>query len=279
MNKPLRSLHILTFTAGILVAFPGASLAQVKVLMSGGFSAAYQELLPEFQNTTGITVTTAHGASQGDGPNTIGAQLRRGVPADMVILSRGGLAELIAEGRIASGSDVDLAQVPLGVCVRVGAPRPNIATVDAFKEALLRAKSVGTQSSSTIYMTTKLFPQLGIAGAMAGKLSDGGPADVASGKLELVVSPVSEILPIPGVDFVGTLPAEIQFVQVFAAALLKEAKEPQASKRLIAFLASEKATATIEKLGMKRPQVPSAVAYGRTAGGPESPRLPLHRGL
>lgn len=174
MNKPLRSLHILTFAAGILVGFPSASPAQVKVLMSGGFSAAYQELLPEFQNTTGITVTTAHGASQGDGPNTIGAQLRRGVPADMVILSRGGLAELIAEGRIAIGSEVNLAQVPLGVGVRAGAPRPNIGTVDAFKQALLRAKSVGTQSSSTIYMTTKLFPQLGIASAMAGKLLDGG---------------------------------------------------------------------------------------------------------
>jgi Bacterial extracellular solute-binding protein len=70
---------------------------------SGGFSAAYQELLPQFQNTTGITVTTARGASQGDGPNTIGAQLRRGVPADVVIMSRGGLAELMAEGRIAIG--------------------------------------------------------------------------------------------------------------------------------------------------------------------------------
>jgi molybdate transport system substrate-binding protein len=258
MNKPLRSLYILTFAAGILVGLPGASPAQVKVLMSGGFSAAYQELLPEFQNTTGITVITARGASQGDGPNTIGAQLRRGVAADMVILSRGGLAELIAEGRIAIGSDVDLAQVPLGVCVRAGAPRPNIGTVDAFKQALLRAKSVGTQSSSTIYMTTKLFPQLGIASAMAGKLSDGGPADVASGKLEMVVSPVSEILPVPGVDFVGTIPAEIQFVQVFAAAVLKDAKEPEASKRLIAFLASEKATAAIEKMGMKRPEVSPA---------------------
>jgi molybdate transport system substrate-binding protein len=240
------------------MCLPSASPAKVKVLMSGGFSAAYQELLPEFQNTTGIAVTTGRGASQGDGPNTIGAQLRRGVSADMVILSRGGLAELIAEGRIVIGSDVDLARAPLGIGVRAGAPRPNIGTVDAFKQALLSAKSVGTQSSSTIYLTTKLFPQLGIARAMAGKLSDGGPADVASGKLEMVVSPVSEILPVPGVDFVGTIPAEIQFVQVFAAAVLKDAKEPEPSKRLIAFLASEKATAVIEKMGMKRPEVSPA---------------------
>ena len=223
--------------------------------MSGGFSAAYQQLLPEFQSTTGITVTTSRGSSQGDGPNTIGAQLRRGVAADMVILSRAGLAELIAEGRIVAGSDVDLAQVPLGVGVRAGALRPDIGTVEAFKQALVRAKSVGTQSSSTIYMNTKLFPQLGIASAMAAKLSDGGPADVANGKLEIVVAPVSEILSVPGVDFVGTLPAEIQLVQVFAAALVKDGKEPEASKRLIAFLASEKATPAIEKMGMKRPAV------------------------
>lgn len=104
-------------------------------------------------------------------------------------------------------------------------------------------------------MNTKLFPQLGIASAMAGKVSEGGPADVANGKLEIVVAPVSEILPAPGVDFVGTIPAEIQLVQVFAAALVKDGKEPEASKRLIAFLASEKATPAIEKMGMKRPAV------------------------
>jgi len=83
--------------------------------MSGGFSAAYHELLPRFENTTGIKVTTATGASQGDGPNTIRAQLRRGVFADMVIMSREGLAELLAEDRIAIGSDVDLGRVALGV--------------------------------------------------------------------------------------------------------------------------------------------------------------------
>lgn len=257
MNKSLRSLYILIFAFAItmLVALAAATPAQVRVLMSGGFSAAYQQLLPEFQSTSGITVTTSRGPSQGDGPNTIGAQLRRGVAADIVIMSRGGLAELIAEGRIVAGSDIDLAQVPLGVGVRAGALRPDIGTVDAFKQALLRAKSVGTQSSSAIYMNTKLFPQLGIASAMAGKLSDGGPADVANGKLEIVVAPVSEILPVPGVDFVGTIPAEIQLVQVFAAALVKDGKEPEASKRLIAFLASEKATPAIEKMGMKRPAV------------------------
>jgi molybdate transport system substrate-binding protein len=234
-------------------ALPPASAAQVSVLMSGGFSAAYQELLPRFENTTGITVTTAIGMSQGDGPNTIGAQLRRGVRADLVILSKDGLAELSSQGRIVTGSDVDLAEVPLGVAVRGGAPRPNIGTVDAFRAALLHAKSVGIRSGSGIYLTSKLFPRLGISAAMAEKVSDAGAADVASGTVEMVVLPASEILSVQGVDFVGTIPAEIQFRPVFSAALVKEAAEPEASKRLIAFLASDSATLAIERTGMKRP--------------------------
>jgi molybdate transport system substrate-binding protein len=169
-------------------------------------------------------------------------------------MSRDGLAELLAEDRVASGSDVDLGRVPLGVGVRAGAPHPNIGTVDAFKQTLLRAKSIGIQSSSAIYLRAKVFPQLGIAGALEGKLSNAGAANLAAGEAEMVVLPVSEILPYPGVDFVGTIPADLQFVQVFAAAVIKGAKNPEAAKRLIAFLASDKATPAVEKTGMKRTQ-------------------------
>jgi molybdate transport system substrate-binding protein len=256
MNNSRQLPSALFFAITVFVVWPAASPAQVKVLMSGGFSAAYQELLPEFQNSSGITVTTARGASQGDGPNTIGAQLRRGVPADVVIMSRSGLAELVAEGRIVIGSDVDLARVPLGIGVRAGARRPDISTVNSFKEALLHAKSVGSQSSTTIYLTTKLIPQLRIGSGMAGKLLNAGPANVARGEVEMVLAPVSELVTVPGVDLVGTIPAEIQFVQTFAAAVVKGTKEPDASKRLIAFLASEKATPAIEKTGMKRSALP-----------------------
>jgi molybdate transport system substrate-binding protein len=240
------------FAITMVLALAAASPAQVRVLMSGGFSAAYQELLPQFENTTGITVTTARGGSQGDGRNTIGAQLRRGVPADVVIMSRGGLAELLAEGRIAVGSEVDLASVPLGVGVRAGTSHPDISTVDTFKQTLLRAKSIGIQSSSAIYLRTKVFPQLGISSALAGKLSEAGATNVANGEAEMVVLPVSEILPVLGVDFLGMIPADIQFVQVFAAAVVKGAKDPEAAKRLIAFLASETSKSAIEKAGMKR---------------------------
>jgi molybdate transport system substrate-binding protein len=82
----------------------------VNVLISGGFTRAYKQLLPEFERTSGINVTTRSGASQGAGPQTIAAQLARGVSADVVILSREGLGELMATNRIVAGTDVDLAQ-------------------------------------------------------------------------------------------------------------------------------------------------------------------------
>jgi molybdate transport system substrate-binding protein len=236
----------------VVLAVPEASLAQVKVITSGGFSAAFQELQPEFEKTTGITVSTARGPSQGNGPNTIGAQLRRGVPADVVIMSREGLNELIVEGRTVAGTDTDLAQTPLGMSVRAGAPKLDISTVDAFRQTLLRAKSITFPSSTTgIYMTTKLFPQLGIAGEISGKITNVGVAAVASGESQIAIQPVSELLHAPGVDFVGTIPEEIQYVSVFAAAIVAGSKEPEASKELIAFLASERTRTAIKKSGME----------------------------
>src|ERR1700682_1941514 len=107
MNKPRRAPTRLVCVTAVILAWPAASLAQVKVIMSGGFSAAYRDLLPQLEKAAGISINTTSGASQGNGPNTIGAQLRRGVPADVVIMSREGLDDLIREGRIVAGTDVD----------------------------------------------------------------------------------------------------------------------------------------------------------------------------
>ena len=252
MNKRWHAPARMVWAIAAALALPAASFAQLNVITSGGFSAAYRELLPEFEKDARIKVSTTSGSSQGSGPNTIGAQLRRGVPADVVIMSREGLAELIAEGRIAAGTDVDLARTPLGVSVRAGTPKPDISTVDAFKKTMLHAKSVTFPGSTTgIYLMTKLFPQLGIANEMAGKVTHTGVAAVARGDAEIAVQPMSELLHVPGVDFVGTMPAEIQYVSVFAAAVVAGSKEPESSKRLIAFLASENATAAIKKSGME----------------------------
>src|SRR5260370_17726550 len=97
--------------------WPAAASAQLNVLISGGFSGAYEQLLPEFERTSGIKVATGSGASQGAGPQTIAAQLARGVAANVVILSRDGLSELIAAKRIVAGTAVDLPRLPLALAV------------------------------------------------------------------------------------------------------------------------------------------------------------------
>jgi molybdate transport system substrate-binding protein len=229
--------------------------AQLKVIISGGFSAPYQQLLPEFERMSGTKVTTGSGASQGTGPQTIGDQLARGVAADVVILSREGLSELIAANRIAAGTDVDLAQVPLGVAVRAGAARPDVSTVEAFKRTLTNAKAVAMPGSTAgIYLMNDLFPRLGIAEKVNAKVAARGTgvvAMVAAGDADLAVMPVSEILSAAGVEFAGTIPAQIQLVQVFAAAMVAGSKEPDAARELIELLASEQASAAIRKSGME----------------------------
>ena len=252
MNKRLHAPARVVFVIAAVLLVPTASLAQVKVIISGGFSAAYRDLVPEFEKTAGITVATTSGGSVGSGPNTIGGQLRRGVAADVVILAREGLSELITEGRIVAGTDVDLGRSIIGMIVRAGAPKPDISTVEALKQTLLRAKSVAMSSSTSgVYLTTTLFPRLGIANEMAGKSTTSGAAAVGRGEAEIGLQQVSELLPVPGVDFVGTIPAEVQYVTVYAAAVVTGSKEIEASKRLIAFLASEGAVAAIKKSGME----------------------------
>jgi len=132
-----------------LFVWPLAAMAQLKVIISGGFSGPYEKVLPQFERTTGIKVTTGSGASQGTGPQTIGAQLASGAAFDVVILSREGLEDLMKAGRIAAGTDVDLARTPIGVAVRAGAPKPDVSSVEAFKRVLLNARAVAVPSSTS----------------------------------------------------------------------------------------------------------------------------------
>src|ERR1700733_9978040 len=113
-----RTLTVLAVTLAMsLSASEGDAMENLTTMISGGFSLAYRQILPEFERNTGMTVTTLSGASQGTGPKTIKSQLEQGVDVDVVILSKEGLDELIAAGRIAAGSEVGLASVPLGAAV------------------------------------------------------------------------------------------------------------------------------------------------------------------
>jgi len=230
-------------------------VAHMNVLISGGFNGAYDQLVPEFEQANGITVTTGSGASQGTGPQTIAAQLARGVPADVVILSREGLSELIAAKLIVAATDIDLARVPVGVAVRAGTPKPDVSTVEGFKQVLLKAKTVVVPgSTSGIWLMTELFPRLGVAGKINIEVTPrgtGATAMLAAGDADIGVLPASEIVYAPGVDFAGNIAAEIQFVQTFSAAIVAGSRELEASRRLIQFLTSVRASAVIRKSGME----------------------------
>ena len=228
---------------------------ELKVIISGGFSGPYEQLVPQFERTTGIKVATGSGSSQGKGPQTIAAQLARGVPADVVILSREGLTELIAAQRIAAGSDRDLARTPIGVAVRSGAPKPEVRSVEDFKQIVLRAKTVAVPSSTSgIFLIEEIFPRLGIAGKVNVKATprgSGAAAMVASGEADIGLLPVSEIMHADGVELAGVIADEIQLHQIFAAAIVAGSKQVDAAKRLIAFLTSASASQTIRRGGME----------------------------
>ena len=238
-----------------LLLWPQGAFAQMKVLISGGFSGAYEKLLPEFERESRIKVTTGSGASQGDGPQTIGAQLARGEKADVVILSREGLDGLIAAKRIAAGTDVDLATVGVGAAVRAGAARPDVSTAEAVKQTLLKARVVAIPASTSgIWLVKELFPRLGVANAINVKVTPrgtGATAMVASGEADLGVLPVSEILHASGVELAGIFPADIQFIQTFSAAVVEGADEAQAGRRLIEVLSSARAAAAIKEAGLE----------------------------
>jgi len=211
--------------------------------------------VPEFERASGIKVMTGSGASQGAGPQTIAAQLARGVPADVVILSREGLDELIDANRIVAGTDVDLARVPLGVAVRAGMPKPDVSTVEALKQLLLTAKLVAVPASTSgIWLIQDLLPRLGLAGKVNTKMMPRGSDAtnlVAAGGADLSIQPVSEVLQARGVDFAGNIAPEIQFVQTFSAAVVAGSGEIEGAKRLIALMASARAAEAIKQSGME----------------------------
>jgi molybdate transport system substrate-binding protein len=245
---------ILVVLAALLVS-PSAALAQLKVIISGGFSTAYRQVLPEFEKETGVTVTTLSGSSQGKGPETIAAQLARGVAVDVVIMSREGMSELMKEGRIAAGTDADLATAAIGVAVRSGARKPDVSTVEGFRQALLSAKLVAVPASTSgIFLMQEVFPRMGVADKIKTRAMARGSqsADlVVKGEADLVVQPVSELIHVKGLDYAGEIPAEYQLIQMFGAAVVAGSKQAEAGKKLIAFLTSSRVAGAIKQNGME----------------------------
>jgi molybdate transport system substrate-binding protein len=233
-----------------------ADAAEVKVMYSGGFSAALQELGPEFERTTGNKVVLISGPSMGTTPEAIPNRIERGEPVDVVIMVGYALDNLIKQGQVVSGSRVDLAQSGIGVAVRAGTSKPDISSADALKRTLLRAKSIAySDSASGVYVSTELFQRLGIADQVKGKsrMIQAEPVGrvVARGEAKIGFQQISELRPIAGIELVGPLPPELQKMTVFSAGIAANAKEPEAAKAFIRFLASPATASAIAKTGME----------------------------
>jgi molybdate transport system substrate-binding protein len=245
---------LLASAVGAVLSTTASQAVELKLLTAGAFKSTVVALLPEYERTSGNKVSVE--------TETVGALMKRieaGESFDVVVMTPETVDQLTGKGKVISGSRTNLARVGVGVMVKTGANKPDISTVEAFKKALLDAKSVSfidpaSGGSSGIYME-KLIERLGISDQVKPKekLKQGGSvADyVESGQAELGIQQISEILPHAGVTLVGPLPKEIQNYTVYAAGIGAATQQGDAAKALIASLVSPSAQALFKSKGME----------------------------
>ena len=229
--------------------------SDIRVMTSGAFTAAYLDLIPELERVTKKKTVTA-ATSMGTGLDSIPSRLERGEPVDVVIVADAALVQLIKGGMILAQSRTPLARSGIGLAVRAGAPKPDISSVNALKRTLLQAKSIAYSASvSGLYLSTELFQRLGIADQIMRKSrrieGERVGTVVARGEAEIGFQQTSELLSVPGIDYVGPLPPEVQKVAVFSAGVTVGARDSDAAHALIRFLASPEAAYAITKSGME----------------------------
>jgi molybdate transport system substrate-binding protein len=255
MTTPHRSLRTALVLACAILAAATVSAGEIRVMTSGAFTAAYLELRSQFERASRDTVVTA-ATSMGTGAESIPSRIQRGDSVDVVIVADAALDELVRDGLVVAGSKVALARSAIGMAVRAGTPKPDISSIEALKRTLLAATSVAYSASvSGDYLSNELFRRLGIADQMKAKSrrieGERVGAVVARGEAAIGFQQISELLPVPGIDYVGPLPPEVQRVTVFSAGVVVGAENPEAARALIRFLASPAAIPTIEKTGLE----------------------------
>jgi molybdate transport system substrate-binding protein len=236
---------LLLFGAGL------AGAAEITVLSTQATEQSTRELLPEFEKATGNTVKIGY-------TGTLDAKKRiaAGEHFDVLVMASPDIDGFIASGTLVPGSRIDVAKSGIGVGVKAGAPKPDISTSEAFKKALLAAKSIGYSTGPSGVYVLSLFERLGIANELKPKLKQ-TPTGVfvgtitASGEAEIGIQQVSEMAQFPGVDYVGPLPADIQKMTVFSSGIAANAKDTAAAKALVKFITAPEAGAAYKKRGME----------------------------
>jgi molybdate transport system substrate-binding protein len=236
-----------------------ASAAEIKILSAGAFKPVVVALQPEFEKQTGHKLIVDNDTAGG-----LARRINGGEAFDVVAMPPGGIEPLVQAGKVAPNTAVRLARVAIGVAVKKGAPAPDISSVAAFQEALLKARAVAmidpaAGGSSGIYLT-QLFDKMGIGDRIKAKavLVPGGlvAERLVNDQADLALHQISEILAVPGATLVGPIPREIQNYTVYAGAIAAGTHHVEAAKALLAALAGPGAQAILKDKGME--PVPAA---------------------
>lgn len=255
VRKPWLRMLLATGSLAMLCTAGGASAADLHVLASTALKPLFEKLGPKFEAVSGHRLVFAWGASYGDGPDTLPVRLRNGERADAVVMIREALDKQVEQGRVRSESVQNLATSRTGLAVQAGAPRPDIATVEGLRRTLLGARSVAYSSGvSGVYLSTSLFPNMGIADQLRSKsIVIEAPQLVGQalldGKAEVGLQQMSELLAVPGIEIIGPLPDEVQRVNIIAAAVTVNAVQVEGAEALIRFMHGPKATQELEESG------------------------------
>ena len=249
------SLHRLLSALGAALILgagvpPSASATEIKVLSLPGMMTTFEELQPRFEKVAGHKLATAFLVT---GP--LMRRIDSGDKFDALITGVSDIDVLMRRGKIVADSRLVLARTGIGIWVRPGEPKPDIATVETFRRTMLQAKSISytNESATGIYMA-HLMERLGIAEAMKPKtklLGGGGqnPRAVAAGEVQYGVSIVTDGIGLPGVELLGLLPEEIQRWSIFVGGVAMDAAHPTAARAFLKFLASPENASTLKAKG------------------------------
>lgn len=226
--------------------------AEVTILANQGAVSLVRDLAAAFEKESGnkIVVIFAQGAAMTE-------KINSGTPADLVSLFLNQFDDFAKRGKVVPGTPVEYVRVGNGLAVKAGAPKPNISTPEAFKQAILDAKSIGYSNNGTGPLNTKLFQRLGIYDQIKDKIKiiNGGPIakSVAAGEVEIGIQQTNVIQPYPGTDYLGPVPPELMEYGHIGVGLLTIAKEKEAAKAFMKFMTSPEAAPIIRKGFMEPP--------------------------
>lgn len=255
MSTNRNALQAAALCAALALA-GAAQAADIHVIATGALKGAFARLAPAFEQASGHKLLIEWGPSYGSSADAIPTRIRNQEPVDVLIMVAPALDQQLAGGKFIVASRADLAQSGVGVGVRKGAPRPDIGSTAALRQALLSAQSIGySEGASGTYISTTLLKKLGIAEQVAGKtrLVHGKELVgevIARGEVEIGLQQISELRVVPGVDYVGPLPAELQKISLISAVIARQAPQMAPAKELMAFLVSPAASAMFVQSGL-----------------------------